>query len=115
MKIGSGKEAAAAVVGLMKDTFSKIEPSVIVNAYISDPAGFVDSFWKSKGKTVLPILFANGANTLASLWNSAWELGQGSKNIKDLGAVDSEEIVTLYQDPEFLPSVDITGIQEYLH
>ena len=112
--INSGKEAAAFTVGLMKDTFKTIQPSVIVNAYIKDGSEFADKFWKTKGKNIVPGLFADGSHALASLWNSAWVLGDGAKNMKNLSALDPEEIITLYEDETFLPSVNIHGIPAYL-
>ncbi len=112
--IGSGKEAAAATVGLMKDTFKAIKPQDIVDAFVKDGAAFPDNFWNKKGKTLIPALFTSGASTLASLWNSAWELGNGSDKIKNLTGADPDDIIHLYQDPTFLPSVNIAQIGDYI-
>lgn len=114
-KVGSGKEAAAATVDLMKTTFAKIEPQKIVAAFIKyGKSSFKDSFWSDEGKSIVPELFSNGSYTLASLWNSAWELGRGDSNIKNLSAVDPEDIMNLYQDETFMPSVNIKSIASYL-
>jgi hypothetical protein len=113
LSIHSGKEAAAATVDLMKKTFRTIEPKTIVSAFIKDGNAFADKFWQSKGKTIVPRLFAGGAQTLASLWNSAWIAGNGNK-IKNLSSIDPGEIVNLYQDKTFLPSVNIREIRKYL-
>ena len=114
VEIKSGKEAAACTVSLMKHTFHTIEPTVIINAFIKYGNTFADKFWQDKGKEIIPQLFASGGNTLAGLWNSAWEIGNGSKKIKNLSAIDPEDIKSLYEDKDFLPSVNINGIKEYL-
>ncbi|WDF57180.1 hypothetical protein [Mucilaginibacter sp. KACC 22063] len=110
----SGKEAAAATVQLMKDTFETIAPEEIVDAYIASPQDFVTSFYASTGKTVLPKLFSAGATTLASLWNSAWTLGRGSQNITNLAGITGDDVKVLYERPDFLPSVNIHEINGYL-
>ncbi len=101
-------------VQLMKDTFGKIKPKTIVDAFVEKGNTFSDTFWAGEGKALIPDLFASGAQTLASLWNSAWELGKGDKKIKNLSAIDPNEIITLYRDKTFLPSVNIKSISDYL-
>jgi hypothetical protein len=114
-QIGSGKQAAAATVDLMKSTFNTIQPKIIVDAFIKDGKDFADKFWDSKGKQIIPGLFASGAQTLASLWNSAWTFEGNGDKIKNIGPIDPEEIVNLYQDDQFLPSVNIHGISPFLN
>ncbi|MDH7460788.1 hypothetical protein QEG73_05840 [Chitinophagaceae bacterium 26-R-25] len=112
--LGSGKEAAASVVDLMKQTFKTINPEVIVDAFAKDDKDFPDNFWKKSGKTIVPKLFASGAYSLASLWSSAWQLGKGDQTIKKITEVDPEDVRALYESPDFLPSVNIKAIAEHL-
>ncbi|MEP6673894.1 MAG: hypothetical protein ABJA78_02020 [Ferruginibacter sp.] len=114
IKIKSGKESAASTVDLMKKTFRTVKPQDIVAAFVKYGSDFPDKYWAAKGKTIVPGLFASGGHTLASLWNSAWVLGDGSNKIKKLSGIDPEEIVALYQDPQFLPSVNIHTIKDHL-
>ena len=51
---------------MCKETFAAVQPKTIVDAFIADGSDFVDTFWKAKGKTALPKLFAAGAYTLAT-------------------------------------------------
>jgi len=114
LSLKSGKQAAAATVDLMKETFAAINPETIVDAFSSDTSGFVDNFWASTGQDLLPKLFADGAFTLASLWNSAWVLGGGSQQVQDLGAIDPDSIRELYEKEDFLPSRNINGIGQFI-
>jgi hypothetical protein len=60
-------------------------------------------------------VMADGALTLALLWESAWIEGQGNKTIKNLGAVKAGKLARIYQSKDFLPSYNINGIKNKLH
>ncbi|AEV99573.1 hypothetical protein A4D02_27420 [Niastella koreensis] len=115
LTLKTGKQAAAATVELMKETFAAIQPKTIVDAFVANGSNFVDTFWKAKGKTALPKLFASCAYILASIWNSAWVLGKGGTNVGSLETIEPSEISKLYESEDFLTSTNIKGIGQFLN
>ena len=104
--VASGHAAAVAVVELMDQTFHDLKPAAIIKAFNAD----ADLWVKFGDKTV--DLMAQGALTLAMLWESAWKQGHGKTKISnaDLGPVDEKELAKLYLDPDFVPSKTLDQI-----
>lgn len=102
-------EAAArrAAVALMGRCFNKLSPREIVDSYESvldlGPAGRADALWESLGDRALDLL-ADGAGTLAMLWDAAWEAGRGDQTSFQRTAVPEGDLRALYFDKDFLPS-----------
>jgi hypothetical protein len=56
---------------------------------------------------------ADGALTLAAIWQAAWDDGNGdSIPSASLGPVDREDLVTLYTNREFLKAVNLEVLTE---
>jgi hypothetical protein len=56
-----------------------------------------------------------GSSTLAALWESAWKEGSGgSIAAGDLREYGTEELMPLYQDPDFLKSYYLSEIKPEL-
>jgi hypothetical protein len=102
-QVKSGKEAAGAIVGLMRDTFKAVPPDTIIDAY--NAAG-------QKPKAMWPALkqdtiaaFVRGTQNLAMLWESAWRQGGGDKIAPNkLGPIATDKLMSLYNDRNFVKS-----------
>ncbi len=111
----NGHEAAVATVKLMQKTFAAIKPLDIVKLY-NESSGIerVPYMW-SKLKTKTCAVIADGALCLASLWQSAWEAGQGSSiPLSKIKAVDKAALVKLYNTPTFYVSLSLTKVAPLL-
>jgi len=115
--VKGGYGAACAVVGLMQQTFEKIKPMAIVDAYIAveseKPAQRADALWASFGETTMDVM-ADGCMCLALLWESAWAEGNGNSKIKSLEVIEPGELAKIYQDPQFLPTMTLDTISKVL-
>lgn len=115
--IQNGQNAAQATVQLMQTTFSTIRPPDIVEEFVQasgNGAGnkaVADALWNRFGQDTIQIMAA-GAQTLAYIWNCAWQAGHGDINVpkQKLVAVDEDRLITLYSDPDFLPSKTLDTI-----
>jgi hypothetical protein len=106
VKTRAGYEAAVATVALMERTIATLAPKDIIDG--DDP---------SKGpKERAEILFqsfsdqtaqciADGCLTLASLWYTAWQEGDGDSNMSDLGPRNRDDLKNLYKSPKFVPAL----------
>lgn len=115
--VADGREAAVAVVGLMRNTFQSIQPAEIVNEFNanagSKPKALADSLWAKFGPGTIQNVTA-GCQTLAMLWESAWKTGDGDHTLQDLSDVAEDDIIALYRDKDFLPSVRLDDIGPFL-
>jgi len=60
-------------------------------------------------------LWLMGSSTLAALWESAWHEGGGSTlPVGDLREYQPDELMALYQDPDFLKSYYLADIKPVL-
>ncbi len=101
-KLAGGQAAALATVDLMSGTFQNLKPMEIVDAYAAGK-----DLWSLFGPGTITTL-VQGVRTLAGLWQSAWEEGNGDGiPASKLGAVPESELVRLYGDPGFLPSLTL--------
>jgi hypothetical protein len=100
--VTGGQAAALATVDLMGRTFQNLPPMAIVEAYAAGK-----DLWQSFGPATIRTL-VQGVLTLAGLWQSAWEEGGGDGiPASRLAAVPEDDLVGLYTDPTFLPSLTL--------
>jgi len=120
-KVTSGQQAAAAVVDLMDRSATAVDPTTLVTAYAATPGGssraVTGKLWDQFGDATIGIL-ADGALTLAMIWDSAWAVGKGTSRIaaKALVPVQQTDLQALYQDEQhpFVPSLDLDAIAAVL-
>jgi hypothetical protein len=99
--IVSGHEAAGlAVVELMQRTFTRLPPETICDAFRRSHRS--DDLWAALGEATIACI-ADGCQTLAGLWSSAWE--EAGAAAPPARARDRDELVRRYLDPDFAPSL----------
>ncbi len=102
-----GKSAAEAVVQLMKDTFAKIAPMDIVEAYKAEeraqPKAVAQALWGAFGSRTIEVI-ANGSDCLARMWQGAWQAGAGEGAITALDEIAQETLSAIYEPKTFLQS-----------
>jgi hypothetical protein len=115
--VKGGHAAAAAAVELMRRTFDLVDPKDVCNTYAQiheqKPKQRSMALWKQY-KDPMEKVMADGARTLALLWDSAWQEAKGDDNLTELGLVEEKKLSALYQDKTFLPSCNINGISKEL-
>jgi len=109
-----GHAAAVATVELMDRAAQEVPPKKLVDLYIKVGPGksrrVTDALWKRFGTETATIM-ADGALTLATLWESAWQAGDGNKlKQSELGPVPTDKLQELYEDPTFVESLDLDTI-----
>jgi hypothetical protein len=113
--VTTGQQAAVAVVELMDRAAKAVDPTALVNTYAATPGGSSKAvtgvLWAQFGDATIGIL-ADGAVTLAMLWESAWTQGKGDTRIpaKSLAPVAEASLQALYVDTQFVPSLDLDAI-----
>jgi hypothetical protein len=115
--IGSGREAAALAVAMMRDTCTLVKPMEIVEAYVAVGHGgeaAADALWTEFGTDTITVM-QKGTRLLALLWESAWVAGNGDHTIADVSGLTEEEAMAIVANPDFLPSVTIDKIGALLH
>lgn len=103
-QVKNGKEAARAVVGLMRETFAALPPAKILDVF--DAVGKKPkAMWPDlKQKTIAT--FVRGSLNLAMLWESAWKQGNGDKIASSkLAAIPTGALMNLYNDDNFVKSM----------
>ena len=101
--IHGGKEAASAVIKLMQRTIEKIPPIEIIETY-NEKSGQarLSNMWSKLSDKTFECM-GDGCLTLASLWQSAWNEGQGSKvAASKLKEIPKTRLMELYNDKTFL-------------
>jgi hypothetical protein len=115
--VGTGHGAAVAVVRLMARTAGRTDPGAIVRAYVgagSTGAKAAESLWQQFGAGTT-LNMTDGVQTLAVIWQSAWNTGKGGSVPRSaMHGVDKRALQTLYQDPTWVPSVNLDKIATYL-
>jgi len=119
--ITTGQEAAVAVVQLMDRAAHAIDAMALVEAYAATQTGqtknpthnhaVLDALWQQFGDATIDVL-ADGAVTLAQIWEAAWvEAGAEQRfGPGQLVGIDRDALRALYEDPGFVPSIDLDGI-----
>jgi hypothetical protein len=113
--VTSGQQAAVAAVALMDRTAAAIPPADLVTAYAATPGGqsraVTSKLWNQFGPATITVL-ADGTRTLAMLWDNAWTQGHGPTrfNPTQLIPINRADLQTLYENPAFIPSMDLDAI-----
>ncbi len=109
--VADGHGAALAVLQLMDRTARRIPPEAVVDAYIQAGGGkskrIADALWTAFGPQTMDVM-ADGAQVLAMLWDSAWKVGGGIAGVAR--AIPEPDLQKLYEDPSFVPSLDLDHI-----
>ncbi|WP_208866993.1 hypothetical protein [Bradyrhizobium sp. AS23.2] len=115
--VASGRDAAIATIKLMRDTFKALPPPKIVRAYVDVGKGGKAAsakLWSLFGKKTIGVM-QDGAHLLAVLWESAWQVGNGERNVTRRSALSKKEAMSIVQNENFLPSFTIGQIGKALH
>lgn len=99
----SGHDAAVATVDLMRFAFNTISVDAIIETYVRDKS----ELWTKFGGDTVNLL-ARGAQTLAMIWESAWL--QGTNKITNLGSVDTNALIKLYEKKRWAKSMMLDEI-----
>jgi hypothetical protein len=124
--IASGHDAAVAVVRLMDRTAKTIPPLDLVDAFAQTQIGHTGAhptvtktvlaaLWQQFGAGTITIM-ADATRTLTAIWDAAFTTGQGAASVP-AGAIipiSQNDLQHLYQDPAFLPSLDLDHIAAIL-
>ena len=123
--VGSGQAAAVAIVQLMDRTAQRIDPTTLVRAYADTQIGstaknpthnktVTAALWAQFGDATIANM-ADGVQTLAMLWQSAWTQGGGEERFQpqDLIGIDLDDLRTLYES-SFVESLDLDHIGDVL-
>jgi len=107
--IKGGKKAALETINLMKQVMKILPPEKIVQVFNDAPSGGRISYMFDKLNKKTIDCLVEGSISLASIWSSAWNEGNG-KNISDelLIKVDQDYLQELYMDTKFLPAYRLT-------
>ena len=115
--VRGGQEAGFAVVELMRRTRNRIGPMALVEEYAAALQGgddVAEALWSKFGMATGAAI-ADGCWVLAMLWESAWREGNGGAIGDDLlRAVPADELIALYSDQLFLPSLSLDEIGRIL-
>jgi hypothetical protein len=110
--INDGLEAAVKTIELMRKTFGRIPPANIVDAFVrfgKSKVGRADSFWKQFGKATIQCM-QDGTHLLGVLWESAWKIGDGNRNLDEILTLTEDQAMKICADRNFLPSCTINEI-----
>jgi hypothetical protein len=117
--VKGGREAGFATVELMKRAAKTIPPQSIVKKYAAilsagDKPKAAELLWQKFGIDTIKVI-ADGCNTLAMLWESAWVEGGGA-NIPQskLKRITTARLQKIYEDQKFLPSLPLGQIDPQL-
>ncbi len=106
--IGSGFEAASALLNLIAATHDAIAPQDIVKKWVQvkgqKPADRAEAMWNTFG-TDTAACMARGCRYLAAIWQGAWKTGTGDATIAAGSARSKTAVAKLYNNPKIVPSV----------
>jgi len=115
--VRGGQDAGFAVLELMRRTRDRIDPTALVEAYAATLQGDGNApevLWNEFGAPTGEAI-VDGCRVLARLWDSAWREGGGPEIDDDLlVAVPASELVALYSDQLFVPSLPLDEIARVL-
>lgn len=105
-----GQMAAVAIVKLMQETIKRINPAKLVDAYNnaeSTPDARLEALWDGFGEKTMDCM-AEGAKTLAPIWERAWAEGGGTAiPDKEIKKLSPSALVTMYRSPSLAPSMSL--------
>jgi S1/P1 Nuclease len=116
--IRTGHQAAMAVIHLMDRAAKAIAPRDIVDTFIdaggTNSVAVYDALWDRFGTQTIHVMW-DGAQVLATVWEGAWAAGGGEKiGVTELKARSLSKLKALYENPKFVPSLDLDAIAKVL-
>jgi hypothetical protein len=110
--VEGGRQAAVAIVGLMRSTIARLPPLDVVRTWV-EAAGprRIQLMWQDLGERTIDCI-ADGCLRLAALWAAAWKEGGGDQ-IPDsqLVAIEQDTLRALYRDRTFVPSMTLADME----
>lgn len=110
--VATGREAALATLETMRDVAADLPPRTIIDAYEASFApgspSHNQALWEAL-KVPTGKVMARGVQTLAMIWDAAWAAGGGTGNP---GRIDPAVLRGHYEDPDFIRSVTVDGIEQ---
>jgi hypothetical protein len=107
-RIARGKDAARAVIELVAATRKTLAPADIVDKWVelrgTAKKDRAPAMWAVFGDPTIECM-ARGSRYLARLWHDAWTVGHGKQKIGEGIKGKPADIMKLYNDPKFVPSV----------
>lgn len=118
-QIRTGKDAATAILELMKRSQIRIPPKNLVNKFVQlgskTTVGVQDKLWTKFGDATIELM-TDGAQVLAKIWAGAWREGNGEAIPENqLGVIDAEVLNGFCRDITFVESVDLNHIEPLLN
>jgi hypothetical protein len=103
---GNGHDAAVAVVELMRRTIGRLPPLTVIEVY-NDTRHRTAEMWDQLGDRTAQCL-VDGALTLASIWQAAWEQGRpNAAPAVPAEAFTEDELAELYNTRTFVQSFEL--------
>jgi hypothetical protein len=112
-KFTGGKQAAMAVIDLMRHTFETLPPEEVIDAF-NAAAGLqrIPHMWDVLHDRTTTCI-AGGCAVLAGIWQSAWVEGNGGAiPTNKLGAADPGVMTTLYNTKSFLEAFTLQEMEQ---
>jgi hypothetical protein len=110
VEIKNGYDAAFAVIKLIEATQSTISPREIVDLWVEVKSlpkkERIEKMWDSLGDRTI-VCMARGTRYLAAIWDAAWQAGDGEKKIGVGSRIKEENLMKLYNNTNFLPSISL--------
>jgi hypothetical protein len=110
--IAGGNDAAKAVIALIEATQNELAPRAIVDKWVElkqegrSKKEKAAAMWDAFGDDTITCM-ARGTRYLARIWQAAWELGNGDANIGAGTRRKEGDLMDLYNDPDFAPSIPL--------
>jgi len=113
----TGSQAAKAIVKLVAATHKTIPPREIVDKWValkgSSKKDRDEGMWDDFGERTVECM-ARGTRYLGKLWQGAWTVGKGSTKIGEGSKRKEADLMKLYNDPGFVPSVRLDKYSKIL-
>lgn len=109
-----GVSAAELVLNLMSRTVTTLPPMTVLQSWIDNKGqGKWDGLWNDLGQDTGKVI-ADGAHTMAIVWESAWVNGGGNHvDNADLVAFEQKDLQAKYKDKNFFPSYTMDETDSY--
>lgn len=116
--VDNGHEVAVAVVQLMDRTAKRLPPEKIIKTFLDAGGKKVvatyQALWDEFGDKTIETM-VDGSQVLAMIWDSAWSAGGGDAIAASaLKAIGKDKLKELYEQTDFVPSVDLDHVAGYL-
>jgi hypothetical protein len=109
-KLKDKARVAEAVVNLMIETIRCASPKDIVSDYTSrislSKRERCDELWGIYKHSLMEAM-AKAVVLSARLWDDAWSFKQNVKSAYNFGIISEKRLTEIYEDPNFLPSINI--------